>query len=218
MALSKTASTALGSAIALLFGLVVGYATGESANQEGPVTEAEAPVAPETESSPLPPAEGASETTAGSPAAESTGAGASLDSPIPVGSEGAVGQWEVQVTGFTPNASEAVRRENSFNTKPGPGEQYVLVTLKTTYTGNGSADPWAEQTWAAITPAGDLFEEAGQVWPKDLNNVGNVPSGVSGTGNVGFLVPSDAARDLTLYIEAPKPGSFNPEGVFFALS
>ena len=163
----------------------------------------------------LPPAEGAEPEP--SPSAETSGVGASLDNPVPVGEGASVGEWTVKVVGYTPNATEAVHRENSFNEKAGPGEQYVLVTLRTTYEGTGSADPWSDQAWSVVSTDGTLTEEAGEVWPNDLAQVGRVPSGVSGVGNVGFLVRSSDVPGLTLYIEADTP-DFETEGAFFALS
>jgi hypothetical protein len=68
-----------------------------------------------------------------------------------------------------------------------------------------------------VSTDGTLYEEAAQVWPDDLNNVGKVPSGVSGVGNVGFMVKSSDVPGLTLYIEADAP-DFETEGAFLALS
>jgi hypothetical protein len=171
-----------------------------------------------TEGSPvttLPPAEGAEPEPTPSPTL-ANGQGASLDDPIPVGSAAHVGEWKVQVVGYSPNATEAVHRENQFNEKPGTGEQYVLVTLRTTYEGQGSSNLGADQTWSVVSTDGTLYEEAGQVWPDDLSNANKVPSGASAVGNVGFLVKSSDVRGLTLYIEAYTP-DFDTEGAFLAL-
>ena len=172
-----------------------------------------------TEGSPvttLPPAEGAEPQPTESPATVS-GVGASLDNPIPVGDAAHVGDWKVQVVGYTPNANDAVHRANQFNDKPKSGQQYVLVTLRTTYEGQGSSDPYFDQTWAVVSTGGTLYEaESFVVWPDDLSDSGKVPSGVSAVGNVGFMVKSPDVPGLTLYIEAETP-DFETEGAFLAL-
>ena len=176
----------------------------------------EAPQQGTSEGGELPPAEGTEESPE-EPASEPAGeVGSSLDAPVQVGTKIQIGTWEVEVTGFTENATEAVHSENSYNDKPKNGQQYVLVTLRTTYAGSGSSDPWSDQTWSVITPDGTLFEEASSVLPKDLSNAGNVPAGVSAVGNVAFIVPSADAGELTLYIEA-YTDDFDTEGAFFAL-
>ena len=161
----------------------------------------------------MPAAEGTVEESAEDPdAPTATAVGESLNNPVPVGQAGEVGKWSVEVIGFTENANRTVARENMFNEKPKDGSQYVLATLRTTYNGRSSADPFFDLEWAVISEDGTLFESPGQVLPKDLSNVGNVPSGVSGEGNVDFLVKSSAAGSLVLYLE-----NWGGNGGFFAL-
>jgi len=205
--------------LGMVASLLVGIGIGAAATSE--TSETRADTYPVTEPSPstLPPAEGAEPEPSPEPVPtpETSGVGTSLDNPIPVGDAARVGEWTVRVVGYTPNATEAVQRENQFNEKPKAGEQYVLVTLRTTFEGTGSADPWADQTWSVVSTDGTLYEEAAQVWPDDLNNVGKVPSGVSGVGNVGFMVKSSNVPGLTMYIEADT-ADFDTEGAFLALS
>jgi hypothetical protein len=91
------------------------------------------------------------------------------------------------------------------------------VTLRTTYEGTGSSDPYFDQNWSVVSKDGTLYQEAGQVWPHQLSDVGNVPTGVSGVGNVGFLVKSAEVHGLVLYIEADTQ-DFETEGAYLALS
>jgi hypothetical protein len=204
--------------LGMVASLLVGIGIGAAATSETTEMRADTPVAQPSPST-LPPAEGAEPepTPAPEPSPVTSEVGTSLDNPIPVGDAAQVGEWTVRVVGYTPNATEAVQRANQFNEKPGAGEQYVLVTLKTTFEGTGSADPWADQTWSVVSADGTLQEEAGQVWPDDLSNVGKVPSGISGIGNVGFMVKSSDVPGLMLYIEADT-ADFETEGAFLALS
>ncbi len=199
--------------IGMVLSLFVGIGIGAAAGSKDTGTTAAPSVAGTSPSTTLPPAEGVEPT---EPPAETGGTGSALDDPVPVGAAAHVGQWTVKVVGYTPNATDAVHRENQFNDKPGAGEQYVLVTLRTTYEGDGSSDPYFDQTWAVVSTDGTLHEEAGQVWPDQLSDAGNVPSGASAVGNVGFLVKSAEVRGLTLYVEADT-ADFEKEGAFLAL-
>lgn len=63
----------------------------------------------------------------------------------------------------------------------------------------------------------DAVRGGGTSLARRLNNVGKVPSGVSGVGNVGFMLKSSDVPGLTLYIEADT-SDFETEGAFLALS
>lgn len=92
------------------------------------------------------------------------------------------------------------------------------MTLKATYTGNGSSDPYSDLTWAGISADGTQYGGSSTfaVVPNDLSNVGNVPSGANAIGNVVLLVDSDAVDGLVLYLEG-YTASFNTQGAFFAV-
>ena len=213
---------------ALFVGGVIGYllAPGDDGAERAAVASAE----PSTEStnpspteeSTLPPAEGATDTGATGPTSvdsieePDSELGSSIDNPVPIRDSGTIGEWTVEIAGLTRNADDAIQAENQFNEKPGPGNQFVMVTLNVTYNGKGSSDPYFDLTWAVVSEEGTLFEEASLVLPKDLIGVGNVPSGISGLGNVAFEVDRQAAASLVLYIEADT-ASFETEGAFFAL-
>jgi len=157
--------------------------------------------------------------------------GASFDNPIPVGDAVCVGKWSIQVVGFTPNATDAIREVNIFKGPP-VGEQYVLVTLKMTYeAGLGSSDPYFAQRWAVVSSDGTLYEETtSRVGSPDaLGDSGRIPTGISAGGTVNFLVKSDDVQGLRLYVEAstiefegggyrtPNLPDFDKEGAFLAL-
>ncbi len=141
----------------------------------------------------------------------------SRENPIPVGDTVTVGAWTVRVVGVTLNADEVVEGENQFNDKPGPGQQYVLVTLETTHNGNGSSDPWRRLMWAAVSDDGTHYESPLEVViPENLGDIGRVPSGIKATGNILLEVPTTDARSIVLYLEA-YTASWDLEGEFLAL-
>jgi len=80
-----------------------------------------------------------------------------------------------------------------------------------------SDDPYFGLTWAVVSEDGTLHEAAtDSVLPKDMVSVGNVPSGVSGVGNVAFEVSKEDVNSLVLYIEG-ETASFDNEGAYLAL-
>lgn len=174
--------------------------------------------------------------TEGSPVATLPPAeGASLDNPIPVGDAVCVGRWRIQVTGYTPDATDEIREWNPYLKKreiPSVGEQYVLVTLKMKYeAGLGCGDPYFAQRWAAVSSDGTLYQETtSRVGsPDGLGDSGCIPAGLSAGGTVNFLVKSDDVQGLRLHVEAstikfegggyitPPLPDFDKEGAFFAL-
>jgi hypothetical protein len=206
----------------LVVGILIGVAlpSGDDETTAAPASPS-APALPEPSETLAPAATGGVPST-GATGAEPTGpvgdVGSSVDNPVPIGSSKAVATWEVEVVGLSPNADAAIHAANQFNEKPPQGSQYVMVTLKNTFVGNGSGDPYSDQTWSLIGGDGTLYEDADfVVLPKDLSNVGKVPAGASGIGNVAFIVPSGQVHNVTLYLEAYTE-SFDTEGAFFALS
>ena len=174
-------------------------------------------VAPTTSSSPLPPAEGASLPPAqGASVASPSGPGATRDDPVPAGQSAAVGNWTIKVVGVSTNADAAIHQENMFNSKPKAGEQFAMVTVRATYTGNGSSDPFGDLTFSVIPDNGNSAHEANEVLPNDLSNSGNIPNSASAVGNVAFEVAKSDAGSLVLYI-AGYDSNYNNIGAFFAL-
>jgi hypothetical protein len=139
-----------------------------------------------------------------------------LDNPIPFGQEGTVGVWTVQVVGFSANADAAIASENSYNDKPGPDQQYAMVTVRVTYTGSGSGNVYGNLHLSAIPSDGNSVTDASGIFPNGLNVSPSLPNGVSTVGNVAFLVSKSEAGNLVLYAEdwSSLP---SPVGPFFAL-
>lgn len=65
-----------------------------------------------------------------------------MDNPIPVGSIGRSGSYEVAVTAVNPDATDEVMALSEWNEPPGPGQQYMLIDVAVGYTGEdiGSVD------------------------------------------------------------------------------
>lgn len=61
---------------------------------------------------------------------------ASMENPIPVGSIGQSGSYEVIVTSVTADATDEVMALSEWNEPPGPGQQYMLVDVTVGYSGD----------------------------------------------------------------------------------
>lgn len=164
----------------------------------------------------LPSADGTLPSTA-PPVDQAAALGTTRSNPFPVGTAGSGEGWTLKVVGFTPNANATVASANMFNDKPKPGEQYVLVTLRATYTGKGSSDPFMGITASLIPSDGNSSSTVSAVLPNDLMDVGNIPNGASGVGNIAFEIKASEVGSAVLYVEMTNDNTFNTASGFFAL-
>lgn len=58
-----------------------------------------------------------------------------LENPIPVGSVGRIGSYEVAIASVNPDATDEVMASNEWNEPPGPGQQYMIVDIVVGYVG-----------------------------------------------------------------------------------
>ena len=201
----------------LLLGLAVGAAAGSSDDTSEPV------------------AVGDDETTAGdsddterstTTAEITTTTEAELgtrEAPLPVGqvatleSQGSP-TWEVKVTGFNPDGTQAVLAENQFNDPPAPGHQFALVTVEATYVGTEQTDtPLGGMTFSAVDDGNVSydFDDTCGVIPTALDNFGDVFQGGVVSGNICWSVESAHIDSLLLIVEPAF--SFDAEPTFLAL-
>jgi uncharacterized cupredoxin-like copper-binding protein/Mg-chelatase subunit ChlD len=75
------------------------------------------------------------------------------ENPLPIGTAAEIGGgWYASVVDVVPDATELVQAENQFNEPPADGDQFFLVTISTTYEGEGSS----------TLPAGNAFQVVGE--------------------------------------------------------
>ena len=90
------------------------------------------------------------------PDAAATRPGSEAD-PIELGTPAAVGPWEVEVTGFDPDAIDRVLAANQFNVEPAEGQTYVTVEVSLTRRAAGPGILRGSVAPALVTPAGRAF-------------------------------------------------------------
>lgn len=111
--------------------------------------------------------------------------------PLPVGQVASIQDqgspsWEVKVTAFNPNGTQAVLAENQFNEPPAAGRQFALVTVEAKYVGTEQAStPFADMSFSAVD-AGNVsydFDDDCGVVPTALDSFGDVFQGGVVSGN-----------------------------------
>ncbi|GGK87549.1 hypothetical protein GCM10007382_04310 [Salinibacterium xinjiangense] len=115
--------------------------------------------------------------------------------PAPAGSaveisdnSGAI--WQVQIGATNLNAGDVVAAENQFNDAADAGFQYILVPVTYTYVGTESGTPWLDVTIEFVSAAGTTHTNAYVVIPNNHNDINEMYTGASATGNVVIMAPS----------------------------
>jgi hypothetical protein len=111
-----------------------------------------------------------------------------------------VADWDVKVTNVVLDASQLIRRANSFNDRP--KGQYVLVTYEATYTGHDRTADVSDLSWSLTTsdsqihdPASEVTPADDQEWPTEARSGGTV------RGQVVWDVKNDSVKGGILTVE-----------------
>ena len=138
------------------------------------------------------------------------------ESPIPVGASALVGDYEVSVVNYQPDATDTVLDYNEFNEPPLEDAVYSLITLSITYIGDESGDPWLDLIWSGVGGS-DVSAESREclTFPNDIFEAGELFGGGMVETNVCLTVTHTDVDSLILILE--ETFSFDSEPVFFAL-
>lgn len=140
------------------------------------------------------------------PAADAAPAQGTRENPAPLGSAVSGDEWTVTVNSVTLGATDAVLAENMINQPPAEGEEYLLVGVTATYTGQDEGMA-AEVQIEYVTPDGVSIAgyDTIAVAPDALDTLATLYSGAQVTGNVVLAVPSATAASGLI---AVTPGLF----------
>jgi len=125
------------------------------------------------------------------------------NNPYPVGTAAATeGDWTIQVDSVTPDGTQAVLDENSFNEDPEAGRQFFIATI--TATNNGSAPATFDGNFRLRVRGADgavytAFGDACGVTPNEWDQNIEVAPGQSLTGNLCWSVPTDQLANLRMF-------------------
>ena len=139
----------------------------------------------------------------------STAAAGTRENPHPLGTTVASDDWEVTVNSFTPDATDAVLAENTFNEPPADGTVYALINVTITYQGADSAYA-SDVTVNYVTTGGEVVDglEAFVVGP-DAIGLDELYAGGSVTGNVVRQIPAGDTGTIRV-----TPGWFTDDAFF----
>ena len=136
--------------------------------------------------------------------------------PIPVGAAGIVGDYEITVVGYEPDATADVLAYNEFNEDPADGSVFSLIRLSYTYVGDETGTVWIDLSWSGIGES-NVASEPGECTTYEDNafDVAEIfPNGTT-ESNVCLTVIASDLESLILVMESFF--SFDDERVFFAL-
>jgi hypothetical protein len=127
--------------------------------------------------------------------------GSARSNPAPIGSEVNVDEYTIKVTDIVVPADAIVKKGNSFNSKPEPGNQYIFVN--TAATCNKSTDEscsLAGFEFSLIDSAGIAHDPEIFIAGVDgLFEPGEFFGGATKTGYIPFIVPIDDTKLILRY-------------------
>ena len=140
----------------------------------------------------------------------------SRGNPIPSGDPAVVGDYEIKVIGFTPDATAEVLDYNEFNDPPPEGSVYTLIRLEYAYFGDTSGDPWIDVSWSAVGDS-NVSSDGGDcvTYPDNVFDLGELFPGGTTDGNICLTVVEGDVGSLLLIVE--DYFSFDETRVFFDL-
>jgi hypothetical protein len=146
------------------------------------------------------------------PAIDPAAALGSYANPYPVGTAvTTVDGWSIQVDSVTPDGTQQVLAENSFNTAPEAGRQFFIATVTATWTGTGAESfdgNYRLRVLGANNETYTAFGDACGVTPNEWDEDTIVASGESVTGNLCWSVPTTELPYLRMFDdEAADAGS-----------
>lgn len=140
--------------------------------------------------------------------------------PIPLGTTAKIGNWNITVTGVTPDATQMIMTENMFNDPPTPGRQFMLIGIKAEYLGGGedTANLWIDTSFHVVGDRAAAYGSSDSscgVIPGSFMDLPEVFEGGIVEGNVCFSVPTDEVDSFILM--GDEGFSFDSTPTFFAL-
>lgn len=156
------------------------------ATPEAPTTPASTPTpvpAPTTTSRPGPPSKAGTRT-----------------NPIPLGSSVSYPEWNVSVTGFTPDGNDLISSASSYNDPPDSEHVYVLVEVLGAYAGTGVGEMRHDLNYYLVGQSNRIYEIKAGLAYDGLYRHPRVLEGGTAAGTLAFMVPSGEVSSLLLIV------------------
>lgn len=116
--------------------------------------------------------------------------------------DGEGGTLDVTIGEVNWDATDEVMKASGGNTEPGDDETYILVPVKLTYHGSGTAEPGFSMMVEYVSGAGNTYSDEYAVTPKDWVDVGSLHDGGTGEWQIGMIVPKDQVKDGAFTVQA----------------
>lgn len=123
--------------------------------------------------------------------------------PLAIGESARVGDYDVTVVGFTPDATAQVLDANQFNDPPGPGEVYAMVRVRATYDGDGEGFAGMDLSVGYIGDDGRIYvdHDCMAVEPDNLLDQPQVVAGGTVEGNLCLRLPAAVLGTGAIFVE-----------------
>jgi hypothetical protein len=135
--------------------------------------------------------------------------------PIPMGQTVAISDdWELTILSVTPDATDQILAESSYNDPPPPGQQFFVATVRITYTGDDSDTfyGWGLRTVGkSAVSYSQSVDDCGMV-PDELESR-ELFTGGTIEGNLCWSIDSSDADSMVLY----DGDQDSDERIFFSL-
>lgn len=128
--------------------------------------------------------------------------GTSRDNPLPVGSSVESKEWSYKINSVELNGTDAVLAANPFNDAPADDQQYILINVTATYTGNDPEGSIPLGSVAYVSADGNTFaaHDSLAVAPDAFDQITTLYEGASTTGNIAIAVPSEGIENGVLAV------------------
>ena len=122
------------------------------------------------------------------------------ENPIPLGSSVSYPEWNVSVSGFTPDGNDLIASTSPYNDPPDSEHVYVLVEVQGTYTGTGVGEMRHDLNYYLVGQSNRIYEIKAGLAYDGLYRHPRVLEGGTAAGTLAFMVPSGEVSSLLLIV------------------
>ncbi|TSI18895.1 hypothetical protein [Brevibacterium aurantiacum] len=118
------------------------------------------------------------------------------ENPYAIGTKISSDAWDVTITNVTLDATDEVVAENEFNEKPDDGNQYMMIDVEMTYTGDAPDGEMPMATFEYVSAGGNTFDGLDDmvVAPDALDTLEEMYNGATTSGAIAIQIPAEDAE------------------------
>lgn len=118
------------------------------------------------------------------------------ENPYAVGTKISSENWDMTITNVTLDATDEVLAESELNETPDSGNQYMMIDVEMTYTGDAPDGEMPMATFEYVSAGGNTFDGLDDmvVAPNALDTLENMYNGASTSGSIAIQIPSEDAE------------------------